>query len=348
KAQARTRDTLMVHIVDAVGAVVKVEAAQPTANISDLHLTRFMFRSTDDAVRAVCEALECSHPSSSEGSESIRSSPPASSVASDDDDNHIVASDSAHLVTIDSTLPIAPPCDGSWLEPPPRGGEQQTLQEIQDWAKTKKARRRELWAAYVIEEAAERNVGDARPLTTTRGHNDRARCTYCINVEQSWDLARDTLQHCHTQYKGHPLPITTAYHLGLAGKESPSTEDINLAGNESSSAEVLKATNGVLYTSSMAYAGMNMLADCRNLKKITIVGGVGVNSTPEKAAKNFFTESGRLLQALVYAAHGDKDAALDVITFGKKCFTMKEEVNMVEWDEENMETFVELITEKLK
>lgn len=125
-----------------------------------------------------------SHPSSSEGSESIRSSPPASSVASDDDDNHIVASDSAHLVTIDSTLPIAPPCDGSWLEPPPRGGEQQTLQEIQDWAKTKKARRRELWAAYVIEEAAERNVGDARPLTTTRGHNDRARCTYCINVEQ--------------------------------------------------------------------------------------------------------------------------------------------------------------------
>lgn len=93
---------------------------------------------------------------------------------------------------------------------------------------------------------------------------------------------------------------------------------------------------------------MNMLADCRNLKKITIVGGVGVNSTPEKAAKNFFTESGRLLQALVYAADGDKDAALDVVTFGKKCFTMKEEVNMVEWDEENMETFVELITEKLK
>lgn len=59
KAQARTHDTLMVHIVDAVRAVVKVESAQPTPNISDLHLTRFMFRSTSDAVRAVCEALEC-------------------------------------------------------------------------------------------------------------------------------------------------------------------------------------------------------------------------------------------------------------------------------------------------
>ncbi|KAG9570081.1 hypothetical protein KCU77_g444, partial [Aureobasidium melanogenum] len=124
-----------------------------------------------------------SHPSSSEGSESINSSPPAS-VVSDDDDNHIVASDSVHLVTIDSALPLAPPRDGSWLEPPSRGGEQQTLQEIQYWAKTKRARRRELWTAYVIEEAAERIVGDARPLTTTRSPNDRARCTYCINVEQ--------------------------------------------------------------------------------------------------------------------------------------------------------------------
>ncbi|KAG9567507.1 hypothetical protein KCU79_g2984, partial [Aureobasidium melanogenum] len=198
-----------------------------------------------------------SHPSSSEGLESIRSSPPASSVASDDDNNHIVASDSVHLVTIDSTLPIAPPRD-----------------EIQDWAKTKKARRRELWTAYVIEEAAERNVGDARLLTTTRGHNDRARCTYCINGEQvcqsfsravigdnisrkcDWCLIYN--RHCSlAQGKrsertvlgsgartepailvadkvknyiaptiSHPLPITTAYHLGLAGNESPSTEDI--------------------------------------------------------------------------------------------------------------------------
>jgi hypothetical protein len=44
--------------VDVVRAVVRVESAQPTANISDLHLTRFMFRSTSDAVRAVCQTLE--------------------------------------------------------------------------------------------------------------------------------------------------------------------------------------------------------------------------------------------------------------------------------------------------
>jgi hypothetical protein len=58
KAQARICETLVVHIVDAVKAVIKAESAQPTANISDLHLTRFMFRHTSDAVRAACETLE--------------------------------------------------------------------------------------------------------------------------------------------------------------------------------------------------------------------------------------------------------------------------------------------------
>jgi hypothetical protein len=58
KAQARTCRTLLVHIVDAVKAVIKAESAQPTANISDLDLTRLMFRNTRDAVRAACETLE--------------------------------------------------------------------------------------------------------------------------------------------------------------------------------------------------------------------------------------------------------------------------------------------------
>lgn len=57
KAQKRTHDTLLNHIVDAVRAVIRIESALPTVNISDLHLTRFMFRNTSDAVRAVCETL---------------------------------------------------------------------------------------------------------------------------------------------------------------------------------------------------------------------------------------------------------------------------------------------------
>ncbi|KAG9682112.1 hypothetical protein KCU95_g16903, partial [Aureobasidium melanogenum] len=102
------------------------------------------------------------------------------------------------------------------------------------------------------------------------------------------------------------------------------------------------------YLKATAMPCMNMLADCRNLQKITIVGGVGVNSNPQKAAKNFFTESGRLLQAIVNAADGDKNAALAVVNFGKNCFTMKEEDEVVGWDDENIETFVEEVTDKLK
>lgn len=102
------------------------------------------------------------------------------------------------------------------------------------------------------------------------------------------------------------------------------------------------------YVKSTAMPCMNLLADCRNLHKINIIGGVGVNSTPQKAAKSFFTESGRLLQALVHAADGDKDAALNTVVFGKNCFTIKEEDELVGWDEENIEAFQEQITDKLK
>ncbi|CAD0114303.1 unnamed protein product [Aureobasidium uvarum] len=104
----------------------------------------------------------------------------------------------------------------------------------------------------------------------------------------------------------------------------------------------------VSYIKATAMPCMNMLADCRNLEKVVIVGGVGTNSTPQKTAKSFFTESGRLLQTLVHAADGNKDAALNIVTFGKKCFSIKEEDKLVDWDQEQTDEFTELITDKLK
>lgn len=102
------------------------------------------------------------------------------------------------------------------------------------------------------------------------------------------------------------------------------------------------------YVKATAMPCMNLLADCRNLTKINIISGVGVNTTPQKAAKAFFTESGRLLQAIVHNSGGNKDAALNVFTFGKGCLTIKEEDEIVAWDEDQTETFVEQITDKLK
>ncbi|KAI4761580.1 hypothetical protein E4T52_06331 [Aureobasidium sp. EXF-3400] len=102
------------------------------------------------------------------------------------------------------------------------------------------------------------------------------------------------------------------------------------------------------YVKATAMPCMTLLADCSNLTKINIISGVGVNTTPQKAAKAFFTESGRLLQAIVHNAGGDKDAALNVVTFGKGCLTIKEEDEIVAWDDDQNETFVDLIAEKLK
>jgi hypothetical protein len=76
--------------------------------------------------------------------------------------------------------------------------------------------------------------------------------------------------------------------------------------------------------------------------------GVGTNTTPQKAVKSFFTESGRPLQAIVHNAGADKDAALNVVTFGKGCLTIKEEDEIVNWDEDQNDTFVEQITDKLR
>lgn len=102
------------------------------------------------------------------------------------------------------------------------------------------------------------------------------------------------------------------------------------------------------YIKATAMPCMNLLAECRNLTKVSILNGVGTNTTPQKAAKAFFTEANRLLQTIVTTAGGNKDAALNVVTFGKGCLTIKEEDEIVAWDDDQVETFVEGVTEKLK
>lgn len=102
------------------------------------------------------------------------------------------------------------------------------------------------------------------------------------------------------------------------------------------------------YIKATAMPCMNLLAECRNLTTVRILNGVGANSTAQKTAKSFFTEAGRLLQTIVTTAGGDKAAALSTVTFGKGCLNTKEEDELVPWDEEEAESFVEQITEKLK
>ncbi|KAI4850078.1 hypothetical protein E4T44_02957 [Aureobasidium sp. EXF-8845] len=121
---------------------------------------------------------------------------------------------------------------------------------------------------------------------------------------------------------------------------------VSMIGDEARKA--MLAITIVSYVKGTAMPCMNLLTECRNLERISIIGGIGTNTTPQKAAKSFFTEAGRLLQTIVHTSGGDKDAALNVVTFGKECFTIKEEDDLVAWDEDQVDTFIEEITNKLK
>ncbi|KAI5201175.1 hypothetical protein E4T39_05373 [Aureobasidium subglaciale] len=102
------------------------------------------------------------------------------------------------------------------------------------------------------------------------------------------------------------------------------------------------------YQKPTAKPTMNLLSECKNLQSVSILSGVGVNSKPDKTSKSFFAEAERLLQAIVNRNNGNKDSALDVVSFGKGCFTTKEEDDVYEWEDDDMTKFAELIAIKLK
>ncbi|KAI5269091.1 hypothetical protein E4T47_07276 [Aureobasidium subglaciale] len=102
------------------------------------------------------------------------------------------------------------------------------------------------------------------------------------------------------------------------------------------------------YQKPTAKPTMNLLAECKNLESVSILSGVGVNSRPDKTSKSFYAEAERLLQAIVNRHGGNKDAALDVVSFGKGCFTIKEDGEECEWEDEDVTKFAEQIANKLK
>lgn len=91
---------------------------------------------------------------------------------------------------------------------------------------------------------------------------------------------------------------------------------------------------------------MAMLATCPNLQRVHIGGGVGVNADPKKAAVSFFKEAKRFLEAMG-SAHGNRYSGIDLLSFGKKCFTLKEDDGIRSWDDEECEEFVTILRAKL-
>ncbi|KAL2353141.1 hypothetical protein BJ546DRAFT_983299 [Cryomyces antarcticus] len=101
------------------------------------------------------------------------------------------------------------------------------------------------------------------------------------------------------------------------------------------------------YAKASSSNALHFLADSKDLQKLHFETGVSSDATPEKAAKAFHAEAYRFLEA-IGAAKGYKDAGVDILSFGARCFTVKENASARPWTATEHEEFRDLLKEKLK
>lgn len=93
---------------------------------------------------------------------------------------------------------------------------------------------------------------------------------------------------------------------------------------------------------------MHHLAQFENLTHLHINSGIFAEGDPAKAAKHFYGESYKFLEA-VGARKGNKQAGLDIISFGKQAFTYKDDKKAARpWSEEMVKDFRKNVKAKLK
>ncbi|GAB7354710.1 hypothetical protein MBLNU459_g5127t1 [Dothideomycetes sp. NU459] len=104
----------------------------------------------------------------------------------------------------------------------------------------------------------------------------------------------------------------------------------------------------IQYNQKSALAAFNVLADSKNsIQKLRILDGLGKNQTPEKAAKAFFADARTFLQ-VVGKAKGNPFAGVELLSYGERCFTVKENNELRPWDEDEIEEFEKALKDKLK
>lgn len=94
---------------------------------------------------------------------------------------------------------------------------------------------------------------------------------------------------------------------------------------------------------------MHFLAESPNIVNLHIESGVCTGEDPAKAAKEFYNDAYKFLEA-VAARKGDKTAGVDVLTFGRDAFLFKagEDKKKKPWGEEKREEFKDALRTKLK
>ena len=90
------------------------------------------------------------------------------------------------------------------------------------------------------------------------------------------------------------------------------------------------------------------LSPATNITRLHIGAGVASEADPAKAAKTFYGDAYRFLEA-VGAKKGDKMGGVDVLSFGKQALVTKDEKkNAKPYDEEMREEFMDTLKSKLK
>lgn len=99
-----------------------------------------------------------------------------------------------------------------------------------------------------------------------------------------------------------------------------------------------------IYKRSCSSSLFNLLAHCPNLQRMHISSGVGLASTPQKAAKTFYGDARRLIDVLG-RQRNSPSAFLDVIRFGRsdKCFSIKDGDDLRAWNQEERQEFLDLL-----
>ncbi|KAK5736116.1 hypothetical protein LTR17_007638 [Elasticomyces elasticus] len=93
---------------------------------------------------------------------------------------------------------------------------------------------------------------------------------------------------------------------------------------------------------------MHCLSDSPNITKLHIDAGIHAEGDPIKAAKNFWGDAYKFLEA-IGSAKGDKVAGVDVLEFGKNAFQFKDDKKISKpWSAPLVEEFKENLRSKLQ
>ena len=107
------------------------------------------------------------------------------------------------------------------------------------------------------------------------------------------------------------------------------------------------------YQKTSARNALSLLAECKNLNRLHFDSGVYAEGDPQRAARAFFADAHKFLQA-INTAKGNKEAGVNALSFAKGALTLKDEgkgkdgKSSRNWPDHMVKEFKESLQAKMK